>query len=130
VLYQLEPDSDSLRIFAQGFLIVVLLIELDFELRSALNKVGSSVMANRILVILSEQRISHIFDCSELGQKSLHVKVKDMLDNCQLFCWNELHQFRLMIALRLRSCKSIAKFILRNNVDCCSASLGQICVLF
>jgi hypothetical protein len=36
-------------------------IELDFELRLALDKVGSPVLANWILVTLSKLKISHIF---------------------------------------------------------------------
>jgi hypothetical protein len=69
VLYQLEPASNGLRIFAQGSLIVILSIELDFELGSALDKVGSLLLAGWVVVMLSKQRISYIFHCSEPGQK-------------------------------------------------------------
>jgi hypothetical protein len=44
VLYKLEPPSNSLRILTQGSLVVVLAIELDFKLRSALNKLIGPVL--------------------------------------------------------------------------------------
>jgi hypothetical protein len=46
ILYQPEPVSDNLRVFAQGFLIAVLLNELDFELRATLDKDCSPVLAD------------------------------------------------------------------------------------
>jgi hypothetical protein len=73
VLYQLEPASDNLRILAESSLVVVLSIELDFELRSTLDEVGSLVLADWVLVTLSEQQVSHIFDSSEPGRKSSSV---------------------------------------------------------
>jgi hypothetical protein len=85
-LYQLGVASDSLRIFARGSLIAVLSVKLDFELRVALDTVGSPFLANWVFVTLSKQRISHLFYCSERGRKSPRVQVKDMLDNCLLFC--------------------------------------------
>jgi hypothetical protein len=66
------------------------LIEVDFEHRVALYKVGSLVMANRILMTLSKQRISHIFNSSKPRQKSLHVEVEYMLDNHILLCLYKL----------------------------------------
>jgi hypothetical protein len=57
VLYQLEPASDSLGIFAQGSYIVIPSIKLDFELKLALDKVGSPLLANWVLVMLSKESV-------------------------------------------------------------------------
>lgn len=54
ILYKLEPASNNLRIFAEGSLVVVLLIELDLELWLALEKGASPVLTYRLLVTLSE----------------------------------------------------------------------------
>jgi hypothetical protein len=76
-----EPVSHKLRILTQGSLIVVLSIELDFKLCPTPHKGLSPVLADWVVVTLSEQGISHIFDNSKAGQKSLRVKVEHMLDN-------------------------------------------------
>jgi hypothetical protein len=54
VLYQLEPASNNLRVPAESPLVIVLLIELDLELRSALNKGCSPVLVNRVTMSHSE----------------------------------------------------------------------------
>jgi hypothetical protein len=71
VLYKLEPLLNNLRSLAQGSLVVVLAIELDFELRLALNKCTSPVYANLGYMTLSTQRIGHISNSSEPGGEIL-----------------------------------------------------------
>jgi hypothetical protein len=71
----------NLRIFAESSLIVILSIELNLELRAACDEGSSPLLANRVLIAFSQQRISYILNSSKPGRKSSQVKVKDMLNN-------------------------------------------------
>jgi hypothetical protein len=75
-LYQPGPVSDNLSIFAPGSLIVVLSIELDFELRAALDEGCNPVLADWVSMAFGQQRISHIFHSSKPGRKPSRVKVE------------------------------------------------------
>lgn len=61
----------SLRVLTESCAMIVLSIELDFELRATLDEVCSPVLANYLLVANSEQRIGHLFDVSKSGRVSL-----------------------------------------------------------
>jgi hypothetical protein len=71
---------------AQGSLIVVLSIKLNFELRLALDKCSRPVYANMVHMTLSTQRIGHISNSSKLEGKSSRIKVKYMLNSHLLLC--------------------------------------------
>ena len=91
ILYKSEPALYNLRILAEGSLIVILAIEFDIELRVTFNKGCSPVLADRVAVALSQQRISHILHSSKPGRKSSRVKVKNMLNNYILLCLKKIH---------------------------------------
>jgi hypothetical protein len=54
------------------------LIELDFELGLALDKVGSPVLPNWVLVTLSKQQISYIFDSSKPERQTCQQSVQSV----------------------------------------------------
>jgi hypothetical protein len=114
----------NLRILAEGSLVVILAIKFNLELRATFNEGCSLVLAYRIAVALSQQRISYILYYSKPGLKSSRVKVKGMLNNHILLCLKELFGVRRAILLKRYSSELSTECTLRDVVDSCSASLG------
>jgi hypothetical protein len=84
-VYKLKLVLDNIKIYAQGSLIVIFSIKLNFKLRATLNKVRSLVLTNYFLVADCKQRIGYLLDVSKLGRISLLYQLWNMPNNLYLF---------------------------------------------
>ena len=90
ISYKLKPYVYKVRVFIEGPLEVVYMRYMRLKLKAALYEVVCLLGANRLHTMCCKEGICYIFYTTDLGQKSLHIQVKDILYKCIFFSWGQL----------------------------------------